>query len=283
MSPSFDWPLTDHLGSVRDVAEYDAVTGITSIANHIVYDSFGKRISETNAAVDSLFGYTGREWDDDVDLQHNRARCYDPATGRWLSNDPIGFAAGDANLYRYVTNMAIQAIDPSGRQPPADQLEQGSMDDLEQQINEGLPPVNCDPYEIFGDIAEQIFDDYKDEIVPTSEEIRQFVKDHPWSTLGLGIAAGTAAGVAINDGLFDSITIPQIDLMGDLEMSGEYDWKEELITLDFNSSWHYPGEVFDIRTDFDVNIILDYGDEFDASDFGIGLGGGIGFWQTISY
>ncbi len=108
------WPLTDHLGSVRDIAEYDAVTGITSIANHIVYDSFGNRNSETNAAIDSLFGFTGREWDDAVDLQYNRARWYDPATGRWLSNDPIGFKAGDANLTRYVGNGPTILTDASG-------------------------------------------------------------------------------------------------------------------------------------------------------------------------
>ncbi len=34
--------------------------------------------------------------------------------GRWLSQDPIGFAAGDANLYRYVGNGATNATDPSG-------------------------------------------------------------------------------------------------------------------------------------------------------------------------
>ena len=83
-------------------------------ANHLVYDSFGNRISETNAAVDTLFGYTCREWDTDIDLQHNRARWYDPATGTWISKDPIEFAAGDANLYRYVENNTLQFVDPSG-------------------------------------------------------------------------------------------------------------------------------------------------------------------------
>jgi len=29
------------------------------------------------------------------------ARCYDPAQGRWLSQDPMGFDAGDTNLFRY--------------------------------------------------------------------------------------------------------------------------------------------------------------------------------------
>ncbi|HUG68651.1 MAG TPA: RHS repeat-associated core domain-containing protein, partial [Pirellulaceae bacterium] len=108
------WPLTDNLGTIRDLADFDDVNGLTSVANHIVYDSFGKRVSESNAAIDHLFGYTGREWDEDVDLQYNRARWYDPEQGRFVSNDPIGFNAGDANLYRYVGNQVTTHTDPSG-------------------------------------------------------------------------------------------------------------------------------------------------------------------------
>lgn len=39
---------------------------------------------------------------------------YDPHIGRWLEEDPIGFAAGDPNLYRYVRNNPTNATDPSG-------------------------------------------------------------------------------------------------------------------------------------------------------------------------
>ena len=41
-------------------------------------------------------------------------RWYDAITGRWLSRDPIGFAAADANLYRYCGNSAASAVDPTG-------------------------------------------------------------------------------------------------------------------------------------------------------------------------
>src|SRR5262249_46321335 len=47
----------------------------------------------------------------------NRARYYDPTTQRWLSQDPLGFDAGDSNLYRYVNNAPTGATDPSGLQP----------------------------------------------------------------------------------------------------------------------------------------------------------------------
>ncbi|MEZ6102327.1 MAG: RHS repeat-associated core domain-containing protein [Pirellulaceae bacterium] len=43
-------------------------------------------------------------------------RWYDSKTGRWISEDPIGFAAGDANLSGYVGNSPLGATDPLGLQ-----------------------------------------------------------------------------------------------------------------------------------------------------------------------
>jgi RHS repeat-associated protein len=40
---------------------------------------------------------------------------YDPALGRFLSADPIGFGCGDSNFYRYVENRPLIAKDPSGK------------------------------------------------------------------------------------------------------------------------------------------------------------------------
>jgi hypothetical protein len=39
---------------------------------------------------------------------------FDPKVGMFISQDPIGFEAGDANLYRYVGNGPTNAVDPSG-------------------------------------------------------------------------------------------------------------------------------------------------------------------------
>ncbi len=39
---------------------------------------------------------------------------YDPSVGRWTSEDPIDFAGGDPNLYRYVGNSPTNARDPTG-------------------------------------------------------------------------------------------------------------------------------------------------------------------------
>ena len=108
------WPLTDNLGTVRDLSAYDDTTGITAIANHLTYNAFGEITAQTDPTVNHRFAFTGREWDEDAGLYYYRARWYDPELGRFLSEDPIGFEAGDANLQRYVANVPTGYVDPNG-------------------------------------------------------------------------------------------------------------------------------------------------------------------------
>ncbi|MBP3692877.1 MAG: hypothetical protein J6J31_00375, partial [Thermoguttaceae bacterium] len=96
------WSLTDHLGTIRDIL------GDTS--THLIYDSFGNLISGTNPL---LFGFTGKAFDTDTNLQNNINRWFDATIGRWLSVDPIGFEGNDTNLYRYVGNKNSD-YDPFG-------------------------------------------------------------------------------------------------------------------------------------------------------------------------
>src|SRR5262249_54514505 len=103
------WPLADQEGTIRDLATHDPTTHTTRIATHRVYDSFGNLVSQTSAATDELFGFTGRPFDTATGLQYNLNRWYDPKTGRWISEDPIGFVAGDTNLSRYVGNNPVSA------------------------------------------------------------------------------------------------------------------------------------------------------------------------------
>ena len=98
---SVNWALVDNQGSIRDVIDSNG-----NVLNHVVYDSYGQVTSETNVGFDFRFGYTGRERDKETGLQYNRARYYDPSTGAFIGQDPIGFAGGDANLYRYVGSVA---------------------------------------------------------------------------------------------------------------------------------------------------------------------------------
>lgn len=45
---------------------------------------------------------------------YNYQRYYDPSTGRYIQTDPIGFDAGDANLYHYVFNNPTGLTDSQG-------------------------------------------------------------------------------------------------------------------------------------------------------------------------
>jgi uncharacterized protein RhaS with RHS repeats len=51
-------------------------------------------------------------------------RLYDPVVGRFISEDPIGFAAGDTNVSRYVGNGVTTATDPSGLESWEELVEQ---------------------------------------------------------------------------------------------------------------------------------------------------------------
>ncbi|WP_017327101.1 RHS repeat domain-containing protein [Synechococcus sp. PCC 7336] len=101
--------LTDHLGSVRDLVDAEG-----NVVNHLTYDSFGNITSQSNPEVEFRFSYAGREFDDETGLFYNRARYLDPSTGQFISQDPLGFGAGDTNLYRYVANSPLNFTDPSG-------------------------------------------------------------------------------------------------------------------------------------------------------------------------
>lgn len=103
------WYLTDHLGTVRDIAN-----ALGQIVDHLEYDSFGNVLSETNSALGDRFRFTAREFDAETGLYYYRARYFDPRTGRFISEDPLSFAAGDPNLYRYVANNPLQFVDPIG-------------------------------------------------------------------------------------------------------------------------------------------------------------------------
>ena len=108
------WALGDNLNTVRDIARYNPGNDTTTIVNHRVFDAYGNLTSETNSAVDLIFSFTGRLFDEATGLQNNLNRWYDPTPGRWLCEDHIGFEGADPNLFRYVGNRPTMSTDPLG-------------------------------------------------------------------------------------------------------------------------------------------------------------------------
>jgi RHS repeat-associated protein len=103
------WYLTDKLGSGRDVVDTSG-NGL----DHVVYDSFGNILSESNTSNGDRFKYAGMEYDANTGQNYDRARYYDEAIGRFMALDPQGFKARDMNLYRYVGNGPVNGTDLSG-------------------------------------------------------------------------------------------------------------------------------------------------------------------------
>ena len=106
------WPLTDNLGTVRDLARMDGTT--TSVVDHIIYDSFGKVTSESNPAEGCLFKFTARATDNTTGIEFHDERVKIAGSADWMSEDPIDLAAGDPNTRRYCFNNPTNLVDPTG-------------------------------------------------------------------------------------------------------------------------------------------------------------------------
>ncbi|MFJ2640412.1 RHS repeat-associated core domain-containing protein [Streptomyces sp. NPDC087511] len=101
--------LTDALGSVIGLANSDG-----TVATKYAYDPNGQATT-TGTASSNPYTFTGRE-NDGTGLLYYRDRYYDPETGRFISQDPIG-QAGGTNLYQYALSSPTTYTDPTGDNP----------------------------------------------------------------------------------------------------------------------------------------------------------------------
>jgi RHS repeat-associated protein len=116
---------TDKQGSI--VAMSDSMG--TVVEGPYTYDAYGNCFAGIAAcSTGEPYRFTGRRFDPETGLYYYRARYYDPAKGRFLQTDAVGYKA-DFNLYSYVGN------DPATREDPTGQIDCGAKQDS--------TPVRC--------------------------------------------------------------------------------------------------------------------------------------------
>jgi len=106
------WTLTDHQGTVHSLYADNWVNGTDPQLDRVAYTPFG--VPDDTASILASYlstFYAGRDLDRFTGLYNNRARWYDSAAGRFLSEDPI---YADINPYRYALNSPDNYTDPSG-------------------------------------------------------------------------------------------------------------------------------------------------------------------------
>src|SRR5208337_662204 len=94
--------LTNSAGTVTDSYEYDA---------------FGNSFTRQGTTPNNYL-YRGEQYDPDLGLYYLRARYYNPATGRFLSRDPLDHDPADPKAlhkYLYAGGDPVDASDPTGR------------------------------------------------------------------------------------------------------------------------------------------------------------------------
>jgi RHS repeat-associated protein len=77
------------------------------------HDAFGRASLSAGNTVTFNPRLPGQYFDAETGLHYNFRRLYDPDTGRYLTEDPIGLEGG-INLYAYVNGDPVNNIDPTG-------------------------------------------------------------------------------------------------------------------------------------------------------------------------
>jgi RHS repeat-associated protein len=89
-----------------------SATDASATATHYAYSVTGEPKGGWSSSAPA-FRYTGQVAIASAAIYYYKARMYDPALGRFLQTDPVGYQAG-MNLYAYVGNDSMNATDASG-------------------------------------------------------------------------------------------------------------------------------------------------------------------------
>jgi RHS repeat-associated protein len=100
-----------------------------------------------HSAIGNPWMFTGRQLDEETGLYYYRARYYDPVKGRFLQRDPLEYREGNVDLYVYVSDNPVNALDPSGQQEKVIDTDLGEGTLVRNVRN--LPTILPIPHNIF--------------------------------------------------------------------------------------------------------------------------------------
>jgi RHS repeat-associated protein len=107
--------LTSTYYAVQDVqGNVIGMIGSGGTVETLQYDAWGQLIAAHSSAADTVhIRWKGLYFDGDVGLYFARARWFDPAARRFISEDPLGTDAG-LNQYAFAGGDPVNGFDPSG-------------------------------------------------------------------------------------------------------------------------------------------------------------------------
>ncbi|MGF7212418.1 RHS repeat-associated protein [Skermanella aerolata] len=131
----------------------ETFTEFAEITSFLTYDALAR--PNTGGSSAAPFGLSGQYVDDDCGLNYNRFRYYDPFSVSYISQDPLGLAAGE-NLYAYAPNVwtwfdplglsceityrnpgDINLSHPASLSTPFSNSKHGTVNDLAQKLRSG--------------------------------------------------------------------------------------------------------------------------------------------------
>ena len=193
--------VTDHSSPVaRHFVAYDGNGNVTALINAAdnstsaayEYGPFGELVRATGPlARANPFRFSTKFWDEETALVYYGYRYYSPSLGRWISRDPL-CEAGGVNLYGFLANAPIKAVDYFGGFTLCDDL-------IASSISQGLEATYNDGVTVVGNALKHIIQGVQDR-----KSAEAVLMDY-WYETAVGIDVGLGiAGMAgmVERGLF---------------------------------------------------------------------------------
>jgi RHS repeat-associated protein len=131
--------LAYHIFHNIDGSVFMATDGTGQVLEAYEYTAYGERTIRApdgtvrpGSSIGMPFGFQGHPQDSETGLVYMRNRWYKPEIGRFISQDPIGWAGG-LNLYAFVGGAPLLFTDPFGLAP--------QRLDWAQEIRQGFHPA----------------------------------------------------------------------------------------------------------------------------------------------